>query len=106
MERTFAVAGNLSAAAKAAQVPDPIRILNLDEALRVYGDMTDFPAKVMFSQKDVQEHDEARAHAQQQQQAMQATLPGVQAAKTLSETNVGGGQNALAAILGNQGGAG
>lgn len=103
MERTFAVAGNLSAAAKAAQVPDPIRILNLDEALRVYGDMTNFPAKVMFSDKEVQEHDEQRAQAQQRMQAAQTTLPAVQAAKTLSETQVNGGQNALQAMLGGGG---
>lgn len=100
MERTFAVAGNLSAAAKAAGVPDPIRIINLDEALRSYSDMVSFPSKVLFTADEVMEHDQERAQQAAQQQALQATLPAVTAAKTLSETNVGGGQNALGAMLG------
>lgn len=100
MERTFAVAGNLSAAAKAAGVPDPIRIINLDEALRSYSEMVSFPSKVLFTADEVQKADEERAQHAAQQSALAATLPGVQAAHTLSQTNVGGGQNALAAMLG------
>jgi head-to-tail connecting protein len=99
MERTFAVAGNLSAAAKAAGVPDPIRIINLDEALRSYSDMVSFPSKVLFTADEVMEHDKERAQQAQQQQALQATLPAVQAAQTLSKTDVGGGNNALQAML-------
>jgi ABC-type dipeptide/oligopeptide/nickel transport system ATPase component len=49
MERTFQVAGNLSAAAKAAGVPDPIRILDLDAAMRHYAELTNYPAIAMFS---------------------------------------------------------
>ena len=99
MERTFAVAGNLSAAAKAAGVPDPIRIINLDEALRSYSDMVSFPSKVLITADEVMEHDKERAQQAQQQQALQATLPAVQAAQTLSKTDVGGGNNALQAML-------
>lgn len=100
MERTFAVAGNLSAAAKAAGVPDPIRIINLDEALRSYADMVSFPTKVLFTADEVMKADQERAQHAAQQQAMAATLPAVTAAKTLSETNIGGGQSALGAMIG------
>lgn len=100
MERTFAVAGNLSSAAKAAGVPDPIRIINLDEALRTYADMTSFPSKVLYTLDQVKQIDTAKA-AQARAQAMAAaTIPAVSAAKTLSETQVGGGNNALQAMLG------
>jgi hypothetical protein len=100
MERTFAVAGNLSAAAKAAGVPDPIRIINLDEALRNYGEMVSFPSRVFYTPDQVQQIDGAKAAQARAAMMAQASLPAVQAAKTLSETNVGGGNNALQAMLG------
>jgi hypothetical protein len=103
MERTFAVAGNLSAAAKAAGVADPIRVINLDESFRLYAEMVSFPSKGLYSPDQVEEHDQARLKATQQQQMLQATLPAVDAAKTLSDTNVGGGQSALTAMLGGGG---
>lgn len=106
MERTFAVMGNLSAAAKAAGVPDPIRIINLDKAGRHYAELTGFPMDSMYSEQDVATMDQAKAKQAEQQQALQATIPGVQAAKTLSETSVGGGQNALQAMIGGGGSGG
>lgn len=105
MERTFAVAGNLSSAAKAAGQPDPIRVLNLDEALRTYAGLVSFPEKALHTEAEVQQADQARAQQQQQQAALAATMPAVTAAKTLSQTDIGGGQNALQAMLsGGQGG--
>jgi hypothetical protein len=103
MERTFQVAGNLSAAAKAAGRPDPIDNLNLDKSLRKYGEKTSFPADCWFTEGEVAQQRQARVKAQQQAQAMQATLPAVQAAKTLSDTHVGGGISALQAVLGTGG---
>jgi hypothetical protein len=105
MERVFATAGSLSEAAKAASVPDPLRVLNLDASMRKYTDRMNFPADCVFGKDEVAEHDAARDKAAQQAKVMQATLPTVQAAKTLSETPVGGGQSALSSLLGT-GGAG
>ena len=43
MERTAAFAGNLSAAAKASGVPDPIRTLDLDKFLKDYAEHVSLP---------------------------------------------------------------
>lgn len=104
MERGFQVMGSLSQAAKAAGVADPIRTVNLDKSLGVYLEEVDFPSKCLYSDQEVATHDAMRAKMAQQQQASAATTAAVQAAQGLSNTNVGGGQNALQAILGSQGG--
>jgi hypothetical protein len=103
MKDTLGMAGSMSAAAKAAGVPDPLRIFNLDAAMRRYADMSSFPADALYTAKEVQEQDAARQSAQAKQQAIAPTMAGVQAAKTLSETNVGG-NSALNALLGIPGG--
>lgn len=100
MERTFAVGGKLSEAAKAAGLPDPLRVFNLDKSMTVYADKLNFPTECVYTPEEVLSHDKARAQAQQQQQAIPATMAGVTAAKSLSETDVGGGQNALQHLLG------
>lgn len=100
MERAFAVAGNLSAASQAAGEPNPIDNIDLDQSLRTYGDKIGFPSNCWITPEKVAQKRAAKAKAMQEQTAMQATLPAVTAAKTLSETNVGGGQNALAAMIG------
>lgn len=100
MEQTFAVSGKLSEAAKAAGLPDPLRVINLDESMRIYAERTNYPTMGMFSPDQVAEHDQERAKQAQMAQASQATLPAVQAAKTLSETPLGGGNTALSALLG------
>ena len=106
MERTFQVAGNLSAAAKAAGVADPLRIINLDQSMRDYSDKMNFPANAIYTEKEVQQHDQMREQTAKQGQAMQVMPAAVDAAKTLSETQVNGGQNALQAMIGGgQGGA-
>jgi hypothetical protein len=103
METTFGIMGNLSAAAKAAGVPDPIRIINLDEALRAYGDAVSFPSKVFYTPDEVKQIDTAKA-AQARAAAMAAVTPQlVQGAQTLSKTDLGSGQNALGALLGGGG---
>jgi hypothetical protein len=104
MEKTFAIAGSMSEAAKAAGRPDPARVLNLDKALRVYGEKVGFEADLFFTPEQVAENDAATAKQSAQQQAMAATLPAVQAAQGLSKTPIGGGQTALGAMLGTQGG--
>jgi hypothetical protein len=53
MERTFAVFGKLSEASQLAKVPDPLRILNLDDAGREYADLQGFPGKLIFTAAEV-----------------------------------------------------
>lgn len=103
MERTFGVAGKLSEAAKASGVPDPLRIFNLDEGMRVYAEKVKFPERILFTEDEVSQHDKQRAkaaQAQQAAQAAQATVPAVQAAEGLSKIDVGGGQTALQKMIG------
>lgn len=95
-------AGELSAAAKAAQVPDPIRIINLDEAMRRYASVVRFDPDLLWTKEEVERHDQERLHEAQAQQAAAATPAMVQAAKTLSDTPMDG-NSALTAILGGQG---
>lgn len=101
---TLQTAGALSAAAKAAGVPDPLRVFDLDKALRIYAELANFPSEALFTEDEVQQHDQARqqANAQQmqQQQMMQATPAAVQAAGVLSKTQLGNGSNALSAMIG------
>ena len=99
MKDTFQTLGALSSAAKAASVPDPIRVFNLDKAARKYAVSNNYPADAIFTETEVKEHDAARAAAMKQAQQPQALMAGVTAAKTLSQTQVPGG-NALGAILG------
>jgi hypothetical protein len=103
MEQGFKMGGGLSAAAKAAGLPDPLRIINLDESYRDYLGMMAFPTSGLYSADQVAMMDQQKIQAMQKQaqaqQAMQATQAGVQAANTLSDTDVGGGRNALQMML-------
>ena len=103
MKDALQTAGAMSAAAKAAGVPDPLRIFKLDKALRIYCDLSSFPSEALFTEGEVAAADKAKAKMTQamaqKQQALQATTAGVQAARTLSQTPLDGG-NALGALLG------
>lgn len=99
----LAVSTQMSAAAKNAGLPDPLRKVNLDKAMTKYADVSNVPSDLLFTDDEVMEHDKAREQATQQ-----AAIPGqaaaaVGAAKSLSETSLQGG-NALSALLGNPGG--
>ena len=104
MKDVFQTAGALSSAAKAAGVPDPIRTLNLDKALKHYGDLNEFPPSLFFTDGEVAQHDQIRHQAVASAAAPQAAMAGVTAAKTLSETQLPGGNTALGAMLGQGGG--
>lgn len=97
MKDVFATAGELSSAAKAAGVPDPIRVLNLDKAMREYASDNNYPESCLFTVDEVKEHDQARQQATQQEQMGPQGLAAVQAAHTLSQTPTAGGSmlNAL-----------
>lgn len=89
-----------------AQLPDPMRILNLDDTLRTLGDRFGFPARSVYTAAQVETADQARAQHQQQQQALSAIPAAVQAAEGASKIDIGGGQNPVAAMLGGQAGTG
>lgn len=99
IERLFAFVGNLSGV-----VTDAIDKLDTDEAIEIYGEALRAPAKILRTGAALAAVRQARAQNTQQQQALQATQAGVQGAQTLSQTQVGGGKNALELML--QGGTG
>lgn len=107
MKDTLATAGGLSSAAKAAGVPDPLRVINLDETMRHYADLNNFPSSCVFTEDEVKQHDQIRqqelAKAKMEQQAPGQLGAVVDAAKNLSETKVPGG-SALDSMLGHTGG--
>lgn len=92
--------GELSEAAKAAGLPDPLRTINLDKAMRLYVDLANGPSEIVYTEDEVKQADAQRAKMTQQQQAMNQTMAGVQAAQALGNAKTGGG-TALGAILGN-----
>lgn len=96
---TLATAGSLQEAAQAARLPAPIRVLNLDKAMREYADVAGFPISCVYTEDEVAANDKAHAQAQQQAQAPNNLMAGVQAAQGLSQTKIGQG-SALDAILG------
>jgi hypothetical protein len=106
MKDFFGTMGGLSSAAKAAGVPDPLRIIDLDKSGRRFAEVTNFPTDCLFTDQEVKTHDAIRARAQQQAQAPQQAMAAVTAAKTLSDTNVGDSNNALSQLLGGGGGGG
>lgn len=99
VERFVGFVGNLAGAR-----PDVLDKVDLDQVVDEYGLMTGVPPKIVVPDEQVRKLREARAQAQQQQQAtqqaMQMGLAGAQGAKVLSDTDVGGGQNALQMMLG------
>lgn len=96
IERTFAMAGNM-----AAVDPTIMDNLDLDEGIREYATMMALSPKLMRDLDAVTARREQRQKQEQAIQQMQMTDAAVNAGKTLSETDVGGGQNALGALLGN-----
>lgn len=99
MKDFFATMGGLSSAAKAAGVPDPLRVVDLDKSARKYGDVNNFPSECIFTPEQVMEQDQIRAKANQQVQQPGQAMAAVNAAKTLADTSTGPG-TALAALTG------
>ncbi len=102
MERGVTVLGNVSANAIAAGEPSPMRIINMDRWARRYLDEIGFPATTLYSEDDVAAADQAKAQAKQQQDLLGMVQPAAQAARSLGQVDVGGGQNAVQALLGTQ----
>lgn len=99
MERLAQFAGNVSAVN-----PGVLDNIDFDEMIDEYADLLGVPAKIIVPYAKVLQIRAQRAQQQQQASLMQATMASTQAAQTLSQTDVGGGINALQAMLGNTGG--
>lgn len=95
VERVWALAGNISAVK-----PDVLDNLDADITIREYGDMLGAPKKMFVDAKKVVSIREARAKQQASLQQAQLMTGAAQTGKVLSETDVGGGQNALQKALG------
>lgn len=95
LERFGAQIGNL-----AAVEPDVLDNVDFDEFAIEYGSRLAISPKVIRSREQVMERRTAKAEAQAKQEAMALTEPMVKGAQVLSKTDVGGGQNALASIIG------
>lgn len=95
IERIFGFAGNL-----AAVKPEILDNLDGDEAIDEYADMLGVSPKIIVSAAKVAQMRAARNQQMQQQMAIQNSQPLAAGAQTLSQTDVGGGQNALQKIIG------
>lgn len=97
MERLVAFVGNVGAVQ-----PDAYDNIDFDELIDEYADHLGVSPKIVRPIVEVMKLRAQRAQQQQQAQALQTTMAAVQGAKTLSQADVGGGQNALSAMLGGQ----
>ena len=95
MERSLTLFGKLSEAAQVAQVPQPLRIINLDETARDYCDLSGFPAKDVYTKEQVAAMDDAKHQQAQAQQMAQLAQPAVDAAQGLSQIPPSGGNSLL-----------
>jgi len=103
IEKLWGFAGNL-----AAVKPDILDKLNPDQTIDEYAAALGVSPKIVVSDDDVAKMRQARDQQQQAANAAQLAAQGAQGAKTPSETEVGGGANALQLMLGGgaMGGAG
>ena len=103
MKDVLGTMGGLSSAAKAAGVPDPLRVIDLDKSARHYAEINNYPTSCVFTQDEVMQHDKIRQEelqkAKQEQQGPQNAMAAVTAAKTLSDTQLPSGNTALGAML-------
>ena len=95
IEKLWGFAGNLAAAR-----PGVLDNLDEDETIDEYADALGVSPKLLRDRRIVAQMRAQQAQQAQAQQAMQAGSAAVQGAQTLSQTDVGGGQNALQLMLG------
>lgn len=99
LERFSAQVGNWAAAQ-----PQVLDNVDFDAMADTYADALGVDPTIIVDQNKVKQLRDARAQQQQQQAMLQQTTAAVQGAKTLSDTNVGGGMNALEMIAQGRGG--
>jgi hypothetical protein len=95
IERVLQVAGNLAAAD-----PNIMDKVDTDQAIDIYATLLGTNPKIIRSDDQVAQIRQAKAKAEQQKQMQEMTPAMVQGAKVLSQTEVGGGQNALSSMMG------
>jgi len=95
IERVFQFAGSL-----AGVVPQIMDNLDPDTAIEDYADLLNVPPQILRSLAQVNQIRAQRDAQLRQQQALQTGAAMAQGAKTLSDADVGGGQNALQALTG------
>lgn len=94
VERWVGLVGNLAAVA-----PEVLQVPNWTELVRNYGTSIGVQARDMRSREDVAEAEQAEQERLAAQEAAVAGKELVDGAQTLSETDVGGGANALQQLL-------
>lgn len=94
IERLFAQVGSI-----AAVDPTIVDTINWDKAAQKYGSLLGVDPEIINTDEQIGAIRKARADQQNAQQAIDVSLAGVKGAKTLSETDVGGGKNALQGML-------
>lgn len=99
IERTLSMAGNL-----VPIVPSIMDNIDADVAIREYGSLLRVDPRMLASADRVMQIRQARSAQEQAAVGLQTGATLAQGAKTLSEADVGGGQNALAMLLGQIGG--
>ena len=95
IERLAQFVGNLAAA-----VPGALDNVDWDETIDEYADMLGVSPKLIMATAKVAQIRQQRNQQQQQQISLQNSVAAAQGAQTLSQTDVGGGQNALQKMIG------
>ena len=80
--------------------PEALDRLDADGTMEVYADMLGVPASVLVDPARAQATRNARAQASAEQSALQQGMALVEGAKVASQVDVGGGVNAVQAMLG------
>ena len=83
--------------------PEALDRLDTDGTMDAYADMTGAPASVLVDRKKAEQARQARTQAQAQQAALAGVQQLANTARTASQIDVGGGQNAVTAMLGRTG---
>jgi hypothetical protein len=100
IERWVAFTGNLAAADPTSLSP-PTDNIDKDATSRYYSELMGVPPKLVTDPRVLAQIRDGRAKQAQAAQMAQTAQAGVQGAQVLSQTDVGGGANALQAMLGN-----
>jgi hypothetical protein len=99
MKDVMGMAGVLDSAAHSSGRLPPSRTLDLDKMLKEYSDLNSLDVDLFLPDSAVQAQDKKMQQAQAAQQAGPAAMAAVEAAKTLSQTQISGG-NALGQMMG------